>query len=486
MSDSDDSDPLSLGSTGHAETILKGLTLRGLVCGLAVLGGMGIASLGWAADSSGTSQYAASSSLLWASLFLLLVSGVVSGTETAIFSLDRFEVLRTKSERSASGRALTRLLGNPTDALTTLLILNNLVNVGLSLAAGALAESYFGGSGATALGVAGFAVTALIVTFGEVLPKCVAQVHARRWALVMAWPIAACATLLTPFRVIMNVFISAVFERLDVPEASEDEIVSEEELKAMMGLGQASTLLEEDERDMILSVFQLDNTFAEEIMVPRSEVEAVEASLSQEELLERLRATHHSRILTYEEDLDHLLGFVLAKEVLLEPQRAWGERVREIVCIPGRMRLDELLTQFRRQSAKIAAVVDEYGQVAGIVTLHDLLEEIVGEITERHEKADPEIRQLGENRFAVLGRTKLSELGRELSIDFPNDLGSTAGGFVMNTLGRIPSVGSVMSYGGYDFRVKRMMGRRIIELEALPAPQVTDGAPLKDQGETGS
>lgn len=486
MSDSDDSDPHSLGSTGHAETFLKGLTLRGLVCGLAVLGGIGVASLGWAGDSSEAGQVPPGSFLLWVSSILLLVSGIVSGTETAIFSLDRFEVLRTKSERSASARALTRLLESPNDALTTLLILNNLVNVGLSLAAGALAESYFGGSGAAALGVAGFAVTALIVTFGEVLPKCVAQVHARRWASVMAWPIVACATLLTPFRIVMNAFISSVFERLDVPEATGDEIVSEEELKAMMSGGHASTLLEEDERDMILGVFQLDNTFAEEIMIPRSEVEAVEASLSQKEVLERLRTTHHSRILVYEDDLDQLLGFVLAKEVLLEPERRWQERVREIVCIPCRLRLDELLTQFRRQSAKIAAVVDEYGQVSGIVTLHDLLEEIVGEITERHEKADPEIRRFGENSFAVLGRAKLSDLGRELGIDFPNDLASTAGGFVMNTLGKVPSVGSELSYGGYDFRVKRMMGRRIIELEASRAPKGAVGETLEDQGEPGS
>ena len=486
LSDSDDSDSHYLRSIFHPGPLLKGVSLRGLVCGSAVLGGICIASLGWAADPSPASPHGPGPVLPWVSLILLLFSGIVSGTETAIFSLDRLEILRAKGEKSPSARALSRLLENPNDALTTLLILNNSVNVGLSLAAGAMAESYFRASGVAALGAAGIAVTASIVTFGEVLPKCVSQVHARRWALAMAWPIAGCATLLTPFRAVMNAFISYVFERLDVPEATEDEIVSEEELKAMMGVGQASTLLEEDERDMILSVFELDNTFAEEIMIPRSEVEAVELSLGQDELLTHLRATHHSRILAYEDDLDNLLGFVLAKEVLLQPDRAWRERVRDIICIPGRMRLDELLTQFRRQSAKIAAVVDEYGQVSGIVTLHDLLEEIVGEITERHEKADPEIRSLDENSFAVLGRAKLSDLSRELGIDFPTDMGSTAGGFIMNTLGKVPNVGAQLAHGGYDFKVKRMMGRRIIELAASPSTAPTPSEPVESRGEAGS
>jgi CBS domain containing-hemolysin-like protein len=413
---------------------------------------------------------------------LLVMSGFVSGTETAIFSLDRLDVLQLKGHPSGLRWALVYLLDRPNDTLTTILILNNVVNVAISLVGGAVAESYFHTFSPLALMLAAFGITSLILVFGEVVPKCVAQVSAHAVAPYVAWPTFAVAVVLRPVRRIMNGFIDWAFDLFNVPRAREAELVSEEELKVMLSAGRVSNLLEDEERDMILGVFELDDTYAEQIMIPRNEVLAFPDSLDQEEILSRLKGVPHSRILIYQQDLDHILGFILAKEVLLNPNQDWHACIREIICIPERMRLDDLLKRFRRSSTKIAAVVDEYGQLAGIVTIRDLLEEIVGDMAERHEKVAAEVKALKDGRYRVQGRTKLANLARRLAIEFPPDIGATAGGFMMNMLGHVPEEGAEVTYGGYRFRVDRMVGRKVSVLEIAPVEAETTAAGRTGEG----
>jgi putative hemolysin len=408
--------------------------------------------------------------LLWTFAALLVLSGFVSGTETAIFSLDRIEVLHTKAAPGSLRRALAYLLERPNDTLTTILILNNVINVAISLVGGAIAELYFHSLSPTALTLVAFAVTAAILVFGEVVPKCVAQVVAHGIAPWVAWPTLLFAVVLRPVRRLMNALIRRVFHLLGIPEPGEADLVSEEELKVLLGAGRVSTLLEEEEREMILGVFELDDTYAEQIMTPRSEVLALPDTLSQQEVIEKLKTAAHSRIPVYHGDLDHPVGFILAKEVLLNHPEDWHACVREIPLIPERMRLDDLLGRFRKSSTKIAAVVDEYGQVAGVVTIRDVLEEIVGDMAERHEKVVEEVKTLDDGRVRVHGRTRLPDLARTLSLDLPPEMGATAGGFVMNMLGHVPHEGDELLYGGYTFRVVRMLGRKVLTLEVLPAP----------------
>jgi putative hemolysin len=439
---------------------------------LVILGALAATS-GWASgtEALGTAASGGRSATGLLTLFgvLLLLSGLVSGTETAIFSLDRIEVLHTKASPGTLRRALAYLLERPNDTLTTILILNNVINVAISLVGGALAELYFRTMSPQALTVVALGVTAAILVFGEVVPKCVAQVTAHAIAPWLAWPTLLCAVLLRPARRLMNLFLDEVFRLMKVPQAGEADLVSEEELKVLLGAGRVSTLLEDEEREMILGVFELDDTHAEQIMTPRSEVLALPDTLTQEEMIEKLKKASHSRIPIYREDLDHPIGFILAKEVLLNDPEDWRACLRELPLIPERMRLDDLLGRFRKSSTKIAAVVDEYGQVAGVVTIRDVLEEIVGDMAERHEKVVEGVRTLEDGRVQVQGRTRLAELARALSLELPPEMGATAGGFVMNMLGHVPHEGDVLVYGGFTFEVKRMLGRKVMLLEVAPA-----------------
>lgn len=458
-----------------------------------VMFGLGVAfsARAWA-EGGGVAQVGGDPSqalggLLLAFVILLACSGIVSGSETAIFSLDRLDVVQFRKNPRRGDRALLYLLDRPNGTLIAILILNNLANVALSLVAGAMADVYFTGLPAVGIAVAGLGVTASILVFGEVVPKCVSQATAPRIAPIAAWPTAAFAQLIWPIRLLLNAWIGLVFRLLKVPPMTTDDLVSEEELKVMMNVSRVSGLLEEDERDMIRGVFELDETFAEEIMIPRSEVVGYPKTTPHEEMVENIRKSSHSRILVFGDTPEHVEGFVLAKEVLLHPDRDWTESIRQIMCVAPRIRLDDLLTQFRRNAAKIAAVVDEYGQFSAIVTLHDLLEEIVGDMAERHETIVQEFLALSDGHYRVQGRSKLADLGRELGVDFPSDMGATVGGFVMNMLGHVPSEGVRLQHEGLDFEVARMIGRRILQLEVrrMDLPEGQDGienqAPSKSE-----
>jgi CBS domain containing-hemolysin-like protein len=376
-------------------------------------------------------------------------------------------MLKAHSQKSRMDRALIHLLNKPNDTLTTILVLNNLTNVSLSLTAGAIAESYFHTFSAGPLALAAFGATAFILVFGEVVPKCLAHVKAPQLSRVVAWPIAVASLVLLPVRAPMNAVIGWAFHMMGASDHEAADRISEEELKILMNSGVVSTLLEEDEREMIHGVFELGDTYVEQIMVPRAEVTCLPDDLDQAEMLERLREINHKRVLIYHENQEQLTGFVLVKEVLLHPDRPWRESLRELLCVPGRVRLFDLLKRFRRESTKIAAIVDEYGGMAGIVTLRDILEEIIGDMAERHEPRIPDLRRVGQDRWQVRGQMKLSDLGRELMVDFPDDRGSTVGGFVMNMLGHVPSDGAAIRFNGLTLTVMHMMGRRIMQLEVV-------------------
>ncbi|MCH8332594.1 HlyC/CorC family transporter [Candidatus Sumerlaeota bacterium] len=404
---------------------------------------------------------------------LLLLSGLVSGSETAIFSLNKLDVIHARRSTARYDRALISLLDRPNDTLTTILVLNNLINVALALSAGALMErmeQYVAVPAWLGFVLAGFFAASFILVFGEILPKSLAHARAPQIARAMAWPTAAAALVLTPIRILMNRFIGWVFAALKVPKAEMTDVVSEEELKAMISTGDVATLLEADEREMIQGVFELGDTFVEEIMVPRTEVVACSVKQGQREMMTMLRGTGHTRLLIYGENLDHLVGFVLSKEVLLSPDRDWKEFIRDVLIVPERVRLFDLLARFRRGSAKIAVVVDEYGGMAGIVTLHDVLEEIVGDRAERHEHVEDDCRLLGPGHWRVRGKMRLPDLGRELEVEFPDNMGTTVGGFFMNKSGKVPSEGAELRHNGLSLKVTRMVGRRITFLEVRAAP----------------
>ena len=461
-----------------------------LAAGLA-LAAVGAAWGGAAATGSATaSAGAALGRPAWVFFALLLAgSGVISASETALFSLDKLDLVHFKGSKRWTDRSILALLLRPNDTLITILTLNNLVNLAASLTAGALMEAALGGAGPLAFGLAVLVATSGILIVGEIVPKTVGHLHPRRTARLLAAPLLAADWLLIPVRRGIGAFIQALVRLLRLPMTDAKGEVTEEELKVMMNSGEISSVLEEDEREMIDGVFELRHTMVAEIMNPRTAMAALPDDLSQEAIVARLREIPHHRVPIYHGDLDHLLGFVLAKEVLLDETGPWRRHLREALCVPERIGLPDLLKMFRRQRTKIAIVVDEWGGVAGMVTLQDLLEEIVGDIYEKHETAQPELAALpeldkggGAERWRVAGTMPLDEVGQRLGVQFPEHRGRTIGGFVMNSLGHIPRPGDTVEFERLNLQVEKMAARRVLSIlvtaaAAAPGSQGDGGGP---------
>jgi CBS domain containing-hemolysin-like protein len=412
-------------------------------------------------------------------LGLLLGSGVVSAAETALFSLDKLDASQLRGERAFTSRWIVGLLDRPNDALVTVLILNNFINVAIALTVAALTGRMLRGAPTEAFTLSAIFATLGILFVGEILPKMLALGHPRLASRLLAPPLVAAEWLLAPARQGVNLALRGLYRMLRIPEASSMDDVSEEELKVMINSGEVSSVLEEDELEMIGGVFELRQMTIEEIMTPRVAVVAVPDDLSQEEMIERLRQSPFNRVLVYHGTMDEPIGFVLVKEALLEPEKPWRARLREALCVPEQMRLLDLLKALRRRRMKMAVAVDEYGGVSGIVTLQDVLEEIVGEIHEKHEPRRPAITPDGPGRWHVGGSIALDVAAKELGVAFPSRRGRTLGGFVMNALGRMPRPGDEVAHDRLRLRVTHMAGRRVQSLEAwIAAPEgPTPGAP---------
>jgi CBS domain containing-hemolysin-like protein len=422
---------------------------------------------------------------LWVVLAgLLLASGLVSASETALFSLDKLDVSQLRGSRSLAARLTMRLLDRPNDTLVSILILNNFVNIAVTLTVAALADGLLAGAPAEAFTLAAAASTGCILLFGEILPKMLAHSHPRAGARLLAPPLSVVSYVLTPVRMTLHLTLRGLYGLFRIPESAPMEEVSEEELKVMINSGEVSSVLEADELEMIDGVFDLRHTTIEEIMTPRTSIVAIPDDLDQAEVVRRLRETTNNRVLIHHDTLDDLVGFVLVKEVLLEPETPWHKHLREPLCVPEQMRLLDLLKLFRRQRMKMAVAVDEYGGVSGIVSHQDLLEEIVGDIYEKHEQRQLWIEPSGEGRWLLNGSLDLDEAAEQLMVEFPTRRGRTVGGFVMNTLGRIPRVGDSVEHAGLQFRVTEMSARRVHRLEVRRLDHSASAA-ISPPGEAG-
>jgi len=355
---------------------------------------------------------------------LLAASAFASSSETALFSLDKLDLSQMRGSGRWIDRFIINLLEQPNDTLITILILNNFFNIAAALTAAAFMDHAFGRTSPLTFTLAAVAASTGILLLSEILPKVVAHLNPQLSARILVLPLRILTWLLTPLRLVLSFILKALFALLNIPTQPGGEEVSEEELKAMISSGEVSSVLEEDEREMIDGVFELRRTVVAEILTPRLSVAAVSDNLTQGEMVRRLREGTHNRVLVYHETLDHLLGFLLVKEVLLDEHGNWREHLREGLLVPEGVGLLDLLKTFRRQRTKMAIVVDEYGGVAGIVTLQDLLEEIVGDIYEKHDPIVQEIQCVGQGLWRAAGAANLENLGEACGIHFPEGTGA--------------------------------------------------------------
>lgn len=403
---------------------------------------------------------------------LLLLSAFFSGSETALFAANRLKLRHLKEEGHARARMALHLLEHPARLLSTILVGNNIANTAAAVVATATLVRLLGPERGSLY--AFLVVTVLLLIFAEITPKTLAARHADRLALLAARPIQATAALLAPLNRVLSLLTNVLTRPLGGRVRPDAPLVTEEEIQLLVRMGEEQGVLEQDERDMIHSIFEFGDTVVREVMVPRVDMVCVEADDPVEAILEVVRTHGHSRIPVYHETVDHIVGLVHVKDLLsaFKDGRLAGtvrDFTRPAFFVPDTKRLDELFREMRRKKVHMAVAVDEYGGTAGLVTIEDLLEEIVGPIQDEYDTEEAPIRVQSDRIAIVDGAVHLEEVNAALGIDLPSGEVDTVGGFVTSLLGHVPAQGDSVTHDGVELSVERVDGHRIVHVKITKA-----------------
>ena len=344
------------------------------------------------------------------------------------------------------------------------------------------------------LGAASYPVVFFFVVFlaalamlilAQLVPEALGVHHSERLALALARPLNLLATLFMPV-VRLVVWISNGIARIfGAGTRSEMPFVTEEEIRTLVDAGEEEGVLEEEEKEMIYSIFDLGDTMTREVMVPRIDVVALEVTTPLLEALETIMQAGHSRIPVFHETIDNIEGLLYAKDLL--PYLRDGRidvplkgLLREAYFVPETKRASELLPDLQQRRVHMAIVVDEYGGVAGLFTIEDLLEEIVGEIQDEYDTEEPFVEFVDENEYVFDARVDLDDLNRLMDVSLPTEDNDTLGGFIYTELGKVPAPGDQVAYDDLEFVVESVAGRRIRKVRVrryLPPSIQPEGEP---------
>lgn len=396
-------------------------------------------------------------------ILLLLLSAFFSSSETALTTVNKIR-MRTLSE-SGNKRAdrVLRVTDDSGKMLSAILIGNNIVNLSASSLATSLAIHYLGNVGA---GIATGILTFLILIFGEVTPKTLATIKADSIALAIAGIIDVLMKILTPVIFIINKLSIGLLFLLRINPKDGSQQMTEEELRTIVDVGQETGVIENEERNMIHNLFDFGDAEAKEIMVPRIDMTFVQVDATYQEVLDVFRQDMFTRLPVYEDTTDNVIGIINMKDFLLE-QDDETFSVRSMLRDPyftyEHKNTADLFLEMRKSSISLAIVLDEYGVTAGLITLEDLLEEIVGEIRDEYD-ADEEddITQISDREFYVLGSANLDDVSDALGYSFESDDYDTIGGYCLGLLGHLPEKNEIIiTDDNVLLRIDRMDKNRI-------------------------
>lgn len=376
---------------------------------------------------------------------LIFLSAFFSSAETALVTVNK---IRMKTLADGGNKRAKRVLKVTSDSgkmLSAILIGNNIVNLSASSIATTLAVDILGSIGA---GISTGVLTFLILIFGEVSPKTMATIKADSLSLKIASIIDFLMLIFTPFIFVINKLATGFLFLLGVDPNATTNIMTEEELRTIVDVSQESGVIEDEERDMIHNVFDFGDSEAKEVMIPRIDMTFVHANSTYQELIEVFREHKFTRLPVYEETTDHVIGIVNMKDLLLmDNTNEFSVRsiLREPYFTYEHKNTADLFMEMRKSSISIAIVLNEYGVTAGLVTLEDLLEEIVGEIRDEYDTDEEDaIIKLNDYEFEVLGATNLDDVSDELGVNFTSDDYDTIGGYCLELLDHLPEENEVM------------------------------------------
>lgn len=421
---------------------------------------------------------------LIAIIILLCLSAFFSSSETALTTVNQIRMRTLADNGDKRAARVLHVTGNPGKMLSAILIGNNIVNLSASSISTSLAIHLFGNTGA---GIATGILTFLILIFGEVTPKTMATIKADSMSLTVAAPIGLLMKILTPVIFIINKLSLGLMFLLHVNIKDAQKKMTEEELRTIVDVSQENGVIEHEERDMIHNLFDFGDAEAKEIMVPRIDMTFVQADATYQEVLDIFRQDMFTRLPVYENSTDNVIGIINMKDFLLQndtPEFSVRNLLREPYFTYEHKNTADLFLEMRKSSISLAIVLDEYGVTAGLITLEDLLEEIVGEIRDEYD-ADEEddITRISDREFYVLGSANLNDVSEALSLHFTSDDYDTIGGYCLGLLDHLPEKNEIiLTDNNILLRIDRMEKNRIERIYIrLPEPLEETGSEQKSE-----
>jgi putative hemolysin len=399
-------------------------------------------------------------------ILCLLLSAFFSGSEVALISITRAKVRTLVNEGRKGAERLAAVKEAPNHFLITILIGNNIVNVAAAAIATAITISIFGDIG---VGIATFVVVILLLFFGEIGPKMYATRHTERMALAVSRPILLLSKIFSPLVIV----IEKVTDKFGVSVT--EPMVTEEEIREWIEVGKEEGTIEQEEREMLYSVLEFGDTIAREIMTPRVDVALIEDTSTLESALRLFNETGFSRIPVYREQVDNIIGVLNVKDVFSALMS--GKKnipIKDVMYdpffVPETKKIDDLLKELQVRKVQMAIVLDEYSSFVGIVTVEDILEELVGDILDEFDKEEPEIQKVSEGVFVVDATVWVEDLNDELDISLPiHESYETIGGLLIDRLGHIPHPGEsvYIQESHVTLVVLQMLARRIVKVKMI-------------------
>ncbi len=430
-------------------------------------------------------------------VILLAGSGFFSASETALMSLSRIKIRHMEEDGVRGAKLVGSLLEDSNRLLTSILIGNNIVNI----AATSITTSLFTttlGLGAQGVAIATALMTVLVLIFGEITPKTVSANTPEKVSLVVAKPIRFFMMILKPVVGIFNVITKIIFKLLGVDDHGVRPFITEEELKTMVNVSHEEGLLEIEEREIINNVFEFGDMQAKEAMVQRLDIVAIDLEDSYEEIIELFKTEKLSRMPVYEETIDDIIGILNIKDIIfLSDEEIASFDVKQYIRDPFFIKdiiflsdeeiasfdvkqyirdpfftyefkkITQLLEEMKKDKSQMAIVVDEYGGTAGLITIEDLVEVIVGDIEDEYDEEEDEIEVISSNEFLVEGSTKISDVNEVLDINLESEEFDSIGGYIIGYIKHIPEENELIEVDGVKFNIESVDKNRIKKIRIM-------------------
>lgn len=426
---------------------------------------------------------------------LIIINAFFAAAEMAVVSVNKNKIKILAQEGNKRAIAVQKLLENPNVFLSTIQVAITLAGF-LASASAAVGMSDDLGDWLTGFGLSktvaddlAVVIVTIILSYvtlvlGELFPKRIALQHSERVAMLVVRPINAIAFISKPFvwflSASVNVLLRITRQKVDM----DNEEFSEDEVMSMLEVGQESGVLKEEGKKMINSIFAFDDKLAYEVMTPRTEVFSIDINDPTEEYIDELMELRYSRIPVYDDDSDKIIGILNIKDYLIKARDTGFENVdiaailRKPYFVPETKNIDSLFFELQKTKQQIAILIDEYGGFSGIVTMEDIIEEVMGDIDDEYDEEEPEIEQIDENTYMLNGSTDLDDINEELEINLESENSETIGGFIIDILGEIPDEDEdedrIIEFENFIFKIESVKDRRIEKVKLYIMPKKED------------